>query len=314
MHAYLCNIKLSDLVIMKKFALKWFLACVCLFSLSACEKMQTEDIVGPEPEKDGLAVQFNVTKLEQIPFPADLSSRASDVKTLCSKVSLAVYQSGTKISQVNQLSTDANFGRFQLVLSPGTYQFVVIAHNGQKNPTMTDIEKITFDGKVTDTFYYYTEFTVDKAVTRDLELQRAVAMFRLIATDNVPTAVSKMQFYYTGGSSTFDAVHGVGCVNSRQSEYREVTAEMVGKPATFEVYTFPRTDSNTLKMTVTALDATDNTIILKEFPQVGIQRNMITQYTGEFFGGQTGGGTNEPGTINLDIHSKDEWSQTNSTY
>lgn len=313
MCAYLCSIK-PNLVIMKKIDLMWFWACLCLLSLSACEKMQTEDLTGPTSGKDGVAVQFNVAELEQVPFPSASSVRATDVKTLCTRVSLAVYQSGTKISQVNQQSSDTNFGRFQLVLSPGTYQFVIIAHSGQKNPTMTDIEKITFDGKVTDTFYYYTEFTVDQSVTRDLELRRAVAMFRLTATDNVPDAVRKMHFFYTGGSSTFDAVRGVGCVNSRQSEYREVTSDMLGKPTTFEVYTFPRADSNTLKMTVTALDANDNTITFKEFPQVDIQRNMITQYTGEFFGGQAGGDTNEPGTVTLGIHSKDEWSQTVNTY
>ncbi len=299
---------------MKKYYFLWVWTCVFIFCLTACQKVTTEDIIGQEPAKDGVTVQFNVTKLEQIPFPTAMNVRAADVKSLCSKVSLAVYQAGTKFSQINQLSTDADFGRFKLVLASGSYQFVVIAHNGQKNPTMTDIGKITFDGKVTDTFYHYAEFTVDQTATHDLELQRAVAMFRLIATDNVPAAVSRMQFYYTGGSSTFDAVHGVGSVNSRQSEYRDVTADMVGKPGSFEVYTFPRADSNALKMTVTALGATDNTIALKEFPEVGIQRNMITQYSGEFFGGSSGGGTTDPGTISLDIHSVDEWTQIDSTY
>ncbi len=287
---------------MKKYDLIWVWTCVCLLCLTACQKVTTEDIIGQEPVKDGIVVQFNVTKLEQIPFPTSMAVRASDVKSLCGKVSLAVYQSGTKISQVNQQSSDADFGRFKLVLAPGTYQLVVIAHNGLKNPTMTDIGKITFDGKVTDTFYHYSELSVEQTATHDLELQRAVAMFRLVATDNVPSAVSRMLFYYTGGSSTFDAVHGVGSVNSRQSEYRD------------EVYTFPRADSNALKMTVTALGATDNTIALKEFPEVGIQRNMITQYSGEFFGGSSGGGTTDPGTITLDIHSVDEWTQIDSTY
>ena len=299
---------------MKKYDLIWVWTCVCLLCLTACQKVTTEDIIGQEPVKDGIVVQFNVTKLEQIPFPTSMAVRASDVKSLCGKVSLAVYQGGTKINQVNQQSGDADFGRFKLVLAPGTYQLVVIAHNGLKNPTMTDIGKITFEGKVTDTFYHYSELSVEQTATHDLELQRAVAMFRLVATDNVPSAVSRMLFYYTGGSSTFDAVHGVGSVNSRQSEYRDVTADMVGKPASFEVYTFPRADSNALKMTVTALGATDNTIALKEFPEVGIQRNMITQYSGEFFGGSSGGGTTDPGTITLDIHSVDEWTQIDSTY
>lgn len=154
---------------MKKYDLIWVWTCVCLLCLTACQKVTTEDIIGQEPVKDGIVVQFNVTKPEQIPFPTSMAVRASDVKSLCGKVSLAVYQGGTKINQVNQQSGDADFGRFVSVLAPGTYQPGGHRTQRTENPTMTDIGKITFDGKVTDTFYHYSDLTVDQTATHDLE-------------------------------------------------------------------------------------------------------------------------------------------------
>lgn len=299
---------------MKNIKRLWLWLCLVLLGLVSCQKVVVDDIVGTGEVEDGVAIRFNVTKIEQIPFPSPMAVRATDVKEACNKVSLAVYKDGTKVSQVNQESSDSKFGDFQLVLSPGTYKIVVIAHSGMKNPTMTDMQKITFDGKVTDTFYYSGDFTVDDAASYNLELKRAVAMFRMITTDNIPAGVAKMQFYYTGGSSTFDAVQGVGCVNSRQTEVREVTADMIGKPGTFEVYTFPKTDSNVLDMKVTAFNASNVMMLEKVFSEVEIQRNMITQYTGNFFDGSSVGNGEAPGTFNFLIGSKDEWTQTSKTY
>ncbi len=45
----------------------------------------------------------------------------------------------------------------------------------------------------------------------DLTLTRAVAMFRLVLTDEeIPSNVAKLKFYYVGGSSTFSPKDGYG--------------------------------------------------------------------------------------------------------
>jgi len=60
------------------------------------------------------------------------------------------------------------------------------------------------NNKVTDTFYYYGDLVVTTEVqSYDLTLTRAVAMFRLVLTDDeMPSNVAKMKFYYLGGSSS----------------------------------------------------------------------------------------------------------------
>ena len=146
---------------------------------------------------------------------------------------------------------------------------------------------------MTDTFYYYGDLVVTSEVqSYDLTLTRAVAMFRMVLTDDeIPSTVTKFKFYYTGGSSTFSPSAGYGCVNSKQTEIRPVTDDGL-----YEIFTLPHTEEDVLtKLTVTALDANDNTVKERIFENIPVTRNQITRYTGSFFGnggsGQTSDGT-----------------------
>lgn len=213
---------------------------------------------------------------------------------MCSRLNVAIFDAdGTKVKTVAQKEGDASYGTVALTLAAGTYQLVVIAHNGEGSATITSTEKVTFpNNKVTDTFYYYGDLIVTSEVqSYDLTLTRAVAMFRLVLTDEeIPSTVTKFKFYYTGGSSTFSPSAGYGCVNSKQTEIRAVTDGVT----TFDIFTLPHTEEDVLtKLTVTALDANDNTVKERIFENVPVTRNQITRYTGSFFGsgGQTSDGT-----------------------
>ena len=77
----------------------------------------------------------------------------------------------------------------------------------------------------------------DEVQSYDLTLTRAVAMFRMVLTDEeIPSTVTKFKFYYTGGSSTFSPSAGYGCVNSKQTEIRPVADD-----GTYEIFTLPHT-------------------------------------------------------------------------
>lgn len=299
---------------MKKYHWYWLLACLLCSSMLSCQKVMIDDPTEENGDGSRVVVRLNVDRLEMLPFAGAKSTRATDVKAVCSRLNLAVYQNGERIEQVNQESSSDTYGQLKVVLAPGQYTVAVIAHSGAKNAVMTNPEKITFDGKVTDTFYYYGELTVRGDTSQDLTLQRAVAMFRLKITDKVPENVSRMHFFYTGGSSTFDAVHGVGCVKSQQGELRDVVADMYEHGGVFEVYTFPRADSNVLSVTVKALDAGNNLLVEKQFPEVAVKRNMITQYQGSFFGGPPSGDNAKEDSICINWDSPDEWEQLDKSF
>lgn len=94
-----------------------------------------------------------------------------------------------------------------------------------------------------------------------------------------------MKFYYTDGSSTFNAVSGFGCVNSKQTETFSINSPSTlnSQPSTFEVFTFPHEANDFLDITITALDNTGSTLAEKKLENLYIQPKVITQHTCRFF-------------------------------
>ena len=239
------------------------------FCLTACEKpLLTEETDTEEQEAKNLFhLSFRIAQFEHIPFNQAIDmSRATDVKQVCTRISLALFKDGVKVKSIHQDTKDAHFGKIDVTLPAGTYQVIAIAHSGSGSATITSPEEISFPkNKMTDTFYYCQEVTVGGNASYQLEMKRAVAMFRLVTTDAIPTAVKTMKFYYTGGSSTFNAVTGVGAKNSRQTEERTVTDAQHTGSGQFDVYTFPHTPSDVLKITVSALNASGDVIAERTF-------------------------------------------------
>lgn len=253
-------------------------------------------------DPSAVPVTFSIGSVELIPFD-DFNTRS--LSTLCSRMTLAVFKDGEKVKNINQLADSPTFGTFNISLSPGTYEAVLIAHNGLGNCSISSTEKITFaSNKCTDTFYHYGTFTVSDASTQTIDLHRAVAMFRLNTTDVIPAEVSKMQFYYTGGSSTFNAVTGLGSVNSRQTETFSVSS-MIGQTGQFDVYTFPHETSDVLKMTISAYNSSDDVIAERVYETLPVTINKITQSTIEFFGE----GGSAQGGFTINIPDEGEWSE-----
>lgn len=162
-------------------------------------------------------------------------------------------------------------------LDAGKYRMVAIGHNGSGNCTISSPEKVKFyKNKMTDTFFYYGTFNVRDGEDTDdyILLNRAVAQFKVHISDaTIPAEAHSIKFYYTGGSSTLDAVTGYGCVQSRQTE----SFKLQEGNRDYSVYTFPREENKGLKMTINILDADAQSI--KEYSKEGVpvKCNNITQ-------------------------------------
>ena len=283
--------------------MKKYMFIVLALLTAACEKpILDEDSVVGSSAADANVI-LHMAQFEQTAFDNSgnraATRAATDITELCTRLNIAIFSTdGTKVKTVAQKDTDSDFGTVALTLTAGSYRLVVIAHNCDGSATITSEEKVTFpNNKVTDTFYYDGDLVVTSDVqSYDLTLTRAVAMFRLVLTDEeMPSSVSKFKFYYTGGSSTFSPKDGYGCVNSKQTEIRTVAGDVT----TFDIYTLPHTEEDVLtKLTVTALDANDNTVKERVFENVPVTRNQITRYTGSFFG-SGGSGQQSDGTFRM---------------
>ena len=277
---------------MKRISLLLMSLMATVLLLTSCEKAsfdETPTPVKPQPEEnrdDLITLTFTVTQIESAAFAnTNEHSRAAAVGEVCSRVNLALYKpDGERVKMINQRSDDANFGQISFTVAAGTYRLVVLAHSCDGNATTTALNKITFpNNKVTDTFYYSTEFSATSDLSQQLVLRRITAMVRMVVKDAIPENVKRMKFYYTGGSSTLDGATGLGCVNSKQTEYRDISAAERNGGATFEVYTMPHDVSGQLKLTVSALDAADNVVKELVLDEVPVTVNTISEYTGSLF-------------------------------
>ena len=271
-----------------------YLKLSCLLALSltlvSCEKVSLDELLSKEPPTSQPSSTGNASLSIHIGGIADANYQDATAKgtraiepigNVCTKLTISLYnEEGQRVYSVNKKSTDADFADVTIKLAEGKYYLVIVAHSNEKNATTTDINKITFDGKLSDTFHYYKEIELQAGGNNiDVVMERVTAMFRLEITDEIPENVKQLKFYYTGGSSTLSGFTGAGAVNSRQTEIRNIQAGV----NTYEVYTFPQSEDKKLKMTVTALDASGETICMRSFEEVPVSKNVITRYKGSFF-------------------------------
>lgn len=220
------------------------------------------------------------------------------------RISIAIFQDDKKIKNIHTMMDDLPNGLVKISLPEGFYQVVAIAHNGEANCTISSPQKITFaNNKVTDTSFLYDTLEVGaNPITKSLSLKRAVAIFQLNLTTPTTSDMQQLKFYYTGGSSTFNAYTGFGCVNSRQTEYRPIDPQN----SNYYIYTFPHKEKKMLKLVITAQDKQQNNIKEETLENVPVTANDTTLYRGNFetsFSEETNSNTD----INFDF--EDTWKE-----
>lgn len=296
---------------MKNLFLKAGMTAMLAVAFISCEKVELPSTNNEKPQEDGVSICFTISNIEQVAFDNSMVNTRAAITDLCSRITFAFFQDDEKIKQVSQKASDNGFGNLTVSLPSGSYKFVVLAHNGTDNPTVTSLDKITFgnNGKLADTFYYYGELDATESKDVNLSLKRVVAMVRFIITDAVPADVKKMKFEYTGGSSSLNATTGLGCVKSQQEETFTVEEAAHTGQSQYEIYTIPHATDGTLKLTVKALMNDDEEYKKQTFEEVPVTINKITKYTGKFFEN-----TQKPGEIKISLQTDDEWTEMEMSY
>lgn len=273
---------------MKTTLLSLLLTAVLSLAVCSCEKAN----LGPsetDPEAgvtDGYTVRLNVAQIEQQPIGMGTGTTAVALGDVCSRVSYIVLNSNGQVyTTKHQAAGNQGFGSLTIALPAGDYRVATVAHNGAGNLSVEANEKIKFkDNKVTDTYWGTADLTVSGPTDCTLHLQRVTARLCIDITDAMPAQVSRMEFYYTGGSSTLGTTTGYGVVNSRQTEVRTVNADMAGRATQFELFTLPHNDTGQLKLTVKALDAQGGTVAQAEYANLPVSRNATTTKSITLFG------------------------------
>jgi len=268
---------------MKKKTYVWLASLLLMLvaTLTSCEKFALDDSgTNSHDANANVIIHASVAKNNSTGTRSEEEDEEIEGKPLedyCSRLSIAIFDGEEKVKTLNLTAEKDGYDDIGINLDAGKYRMVAIGHNGSGNCTISSPEKVKFyKNKMTDTFFYYGTFNViDGEDTDDyILLNRAVAQFKVHITDaTIPAEAHSIKFYYTGGSSTLDAVTGYGCVQSRQTESFKLQEEK----RDYSVYTFPREENKGLKMTINILDADAQSI--KEYSKEGVpvKRNNITQ-------------------------------------
>lgn len=229
-----------------------------LLACLSCEKADFSDVGGKDEPTDIPAgspvATFRIVGVEGDNYEDTIPyTRAADLSGLFSRLDIAMFQNGKRTVYEHLENTGDDAWAYSMVAEDNSVTVVFIAHSCAEHANIVQPDKITFPkNKVTDTFYYCATVSMEaKDSVYDIVLKRATAQICAIAPYGVDVQTSQLEFYYTGGSSTFDALAGCGCVDSRQTELRDIDAESAGEKQFFRLYTFPKANSKELKLTVT---------------------------------------------------------------
>lgn len=290
---------------MKRSSIWISIICLALTMMGvvSCEKMQTDDSGTPT----------NLTSANLILRIVTDASRTGSDTSPWATLHFVAFQDGSKKQGITQKSSDDGFGEAAMTLPAGTYQVLVLAHSSG-NPSLTDAKKIQFDNAdgFSDTFYYYGDIEVTTTpATHNIKMVRATAKVQFATTDAIPAEVKSMMFYYTGGSGALDATTGLGCVASKQRVIVDIDDTQTGKPLSVDLYTIPRSDAGgMLSLNVKAFSAPQaggNILYEKDFEQLAVERNCITDCSGAFFNN----GSNESSSCSFIISADTSWGSVN---
>ena len=257
----------------------YVLTYVLALFLVACEKPVVDSEPEKEAEPDGITLIFEAPTAQPYGELGEASPVCAIKNEALTQLSVSVFKGGKRVKSVHLSAENDLFMKPSLRLDDGTYTVVAVAHAGMGHATITNAQRITFyKNKITDTYVYNGEITVSGKSTYTLPMTRVTAMFQLSVTSPLPQNVAQLEFKYTGGSSTLDAKSLEGCVNSRQTETREVTETMKTAPPTFAIYTFPRADSEGLKIKVSFNDKNGNSLYEENYEEVQVKVGMKACY------------------------------------
>lgn len=273
------------------------------FVVYSCEKPVIDDDTasnGAGQEQQGSQpsnkttgnVVLRVSNFNFVPYTSEGSADArvaktmTDLTTYCTRLNYVIYKDGKKVTSRSQLKEDAGFGETTVKLDAGIYKLLVLAHSSKGgNPTLSDPENIQFTNTLgySDTFSYYGDLEVtNEVMTHEITLTRVSSLLLFTVTDDLPANVTHMYFYYTGGSGVLNAVTGYGGnVNSKQE--KNVNVSGMTSPLAINVYTFLQADEGSLNLKINALDANSNVVASRQFSNIPVKRNVVTEFKGSFF-------------------------------
>lgn len=284
------------------------LAGILLLAQSCSQKAAEEN--NQDEAKAPVRVHVGDFSFSNENFP-DAASRAGvdpNNYTVVKAIDIAIFAAGNQqVYAATQIKDDATtyttFGEFECSLPIGTYTMVVVARSRSKGDEFT-ITSPTQAGytseRARETFCCTQSITVTGTTPVDISpvMNRVMAQFQLLSTDQAPKAAATIRTTYGAGSKSFNPTTGLATDDKGFSVTNSVVPdEDDGTIAVFSIV-FLANNEEIMPVTIEALDADKSVLISKTLPKIHFKRNQITKATGAVF---------TPGTSNFSFLLNTDW-------
>lgn len=189
------------------------------------------------------------------------------------------------VAESHQAKGDDGFGSLSLMLDKNkTYTLYAIGHKESMPATLAGGIVSFPDTKRLQTLYFSTTFTPATTTTLSCMMHRAVGMFRVVFTDDIPTEVKKIAVTAKNVPSQWNFPQAAGI--SPTSEYNVTWTNWkrdTDGTTMFSIYILGSNEEQHYDITVSAYDADDNLLKAHAFPSVPIRNNWRIMYRGRFF-------------------------------
>lgn len=260
--------------------------------LTACGEYENEELTA-STDKKIITFDFGEISMRSM-------TRASLTELNLTDLWLFDYMGDELKQTIHQASMDAAFGSASLSLDYGEHTFYFIASRGIDPVVDTDTKTITW-GSVRDTFLASLMMDVQpsSATSQSVTLSRCVGRLRISATDVVPANAAKLTitpstWYYGLNYQTGEAV----APNSTPIVVNIPSSYIGTQNLVTSCYTVSGSSAWQTNITVSLMASDESSLGSVTIPNVPIQRNHITGYSG----GIVGAGRN----ISVNA-SDDEW-------
>ncbi|MCF0198080.1 MAG: hypothetical protein HUK02_01990 [Bacteroidaceae bacterium] len=265
---------------MKKTLLS-LLAVVCM--LGACRSDENEG-----PSAGQTSITFQVMNYSQEPM-GEVRAVVKSVEDL-PHLDMAVYDAATheRVGEVvRQTDASQDFGTFSVSLPYGDYVVVFLGYENRRLALLDNPCDISFEEDyVPNCFCHTLPLKVDANTERQqsVVLTRCVAAFTLKTVGDIPADFSTLTISGQGGSGHFNALTGFAPVAADRSWTYTSVASFAGKTSMeVDYYTFLPAEQTVMQFSVSAYDVKGSLLKDRNFPDVPMQINQRSRFTGNFF-------------------------------
>ena len=215
-----------------------------------------------------------------------MTRAVASIAGVVSRLDVWIYESGSEVTAVHQVSTDDGFGTVSVSLDrTKTYTVYAMGHNSDEATTLAD-GAVSFPSDIIrESMFYTTTLSPASASALSCEMQRVVGKLRIETTDNVPDGASYVTLGVAGAATKWNVDGSLGGLTGRTIRINGLGSR-VGQTVALNCHLLSTsTGATNYDVVVTLYDGNDGVLMTRTFSAVPIRNGYKTTYRGQLFTG-----------------------------